>query len=89
MSKFRKLLTRKTFRGKMNILIDMTCHGKGWAGYVVDEMLHILNERKFSLYKFVRYGNAKRIFGSLGGAMFTMLYRVQKAMRAFDKKPRR
>jgi len=60
--KMIKLLTRRTIRGKVNILIDMLFHRKGRAGYIVDEALHTLNEGKFSWHKFRKYGNAKRIF---------------------------
>ncbi len=60
--KLVKLLTRKTLKGKTNILIDMVFHRWGRLGYVLDEILHTLNEGKFSLYKFRKYGNARRIF---------------------------
>ncbi len=61
--KFIKLCTYKTPKGKMNILIDMLCHGHGRGGYIIDEVLHTLNEGKFSANKFIKYGNARRIFG--------------------------
>ena len=61
--KVSKLLTYKTARGKTNILIDMLCHGRGRTGYVIDEILHTINEGSFNPRKFLRYGNMGRIFG--------------------------
>ena len=63
LDKFVKLLTRKTAKGKINILIDILCHGAGRLGYIGDQLLHMANEGRFSWYKFRKYGNARRIFG--------------------------
>ena len=62
--KFVKLFTRKTGRGKANILIDILFHGFGTLGYIFDELFHITVEGfSFSMRKFVKFGNAARIFG--------------------------
>ena len=61
-----KLMTRKTIRGKKNILIDMIFHGHGRACYLLDQIMHSLNEGRFSMQKFLRYGNARKILGRSG-----------------------
>lgn len=57
----------------MNILIDMVCHGHGQAGYLLDEILHTINEGHFSSSKFLKYGNARRILGPTGARLFALL----------------
>lgn len=57
----------------MNILIDMVFHGHGQSGYILDEILHTINEGHFSSSKFFKYGNARRILGPTGARIFALL----------------
>jgi hypothetical protein len=73
-------LTRKTGKGKLNILIDMTLHGLGPGGYVLDEIAHTVNEGRFSTNKFLRYGNARRILGPEGAAGLRLMKTLSRLL---------
>jgi len=69
-SKIAKVAFRKTGTGRRNLLIDAAFHGPGRTRAVLDEVAHSINEGGFKASKFLRYGNAAKIFGrGVSGAL--------------------